>query len=344
MRLSSTCYGVSKISQRDERLEYLRVFACFGVILGHISNWYMRAYPDLPFDSYICASVFNGLCRVSVPIFFMISGALILEQNTDYKKNTKRALSILIKTVVWTIVFLIWDYFYLGERYDIHEIFAVPIRVHFWFLYVIFGIYLTVPLWQKLVKDASKELIKYFSVLFISVLTLSFIIESFKMHITYEIPLVGASCYACYFIMGYIIRHYIDEIKIKRWIYVTVWALCVTATILLTLLPSIKHNEHIESFSDFRSAFIGLSALAVFCLFMKAKPFKHNRIISLFSRHSFNIYMIHVFFLDIIQVNIDITKFSAWIGIPVFFIFLLILSLVCSILFELAKGKKQIIL
>ena len=154
--------------KKDEKLEYLRVISCFLVILGHISNWYMREFPELPMNSYICALLFNGICRVSVPLFFMISGALILEQPTDYKKNTKRTLSILSKTVMWIAVFMIWDFLYLGDKYDLKMIFTSPIRVHFWFLYVMFGIYLTIPLWQKLVSGESKKLMLYFSVLFIA--------------------------------------------------------------------------------------------------------------------------------------------------------------------------------
>lgn len=309
------------------------------VILGHISNWYMREYPKLPMDSYVCALLFNGLCRISVPLFFMISGALILEQPTDYKKNNKRTVNILIKTVVWTIVFIVWDFFYLGQRYNFREIFATPVRVHFWFLFVMFGIYITIPLWQKLVSGDSKKLMKYFSVLFIAVMTVSFVLKMLKMHATYEIPLIGSSVYAGYFIMGYVIRHYIDEIKIKKWIPAVVWVLCVTATNLLTLFSSLKSRAHVESYSDFRSVFIGVAAMSVFYLCMKMKEPKGNKWISAISYHSFNIYMMHVFFLDIVQENIDITKFSAWLGFPVFFVFLMSFSFAFSWLFEKAKGK-----
>ncbi|MBE7011928.1 MAG: hypothetical protein E7415_04560 [Ruminococcaceae bacterium] len=320
-------------------MEYLRVFSCLMVILGHISNWYMREYPDLPMDSYICALLFNGICRVSVPIFFMISGALLLEQPTDFKKNLKRTSDILIKLVVWTLVFIVWDFFYLGEGYSLRAIFSVPVRVHFWFLYVLFGIYLTIPLWRKLVEGASWGLIKYFSFIFIIVTAITSFINMMKMGISYEIPLVGSSCYAGYFIMGFIIRHYINEIKIKKWICISVLIACVSATNLLTLFTSVKTGVHVELFSSFCSIFVALPAMIIFYMVMKMKEPKEQKWMHFISKHSFNVYMMHVFFLDIIQVNVDISTFSAWLGFPVFFIFLLTMSLAFSWIFEKSKGK-----
>ena len=184
---------------KDQRLEYLRVFSCFMVILGHIANWYMREYPDLPMDSYVCALFFNGVCRVSVPIFFMISGALLLEQPINLKKNINRTGNMLLKTILWTLIYIVWDFFYLNLKYDFHEIFSTPVRVHFWFMYVMVGIYATIPFWQKLVRDASKELLQYFSILFIAASIVGFILKFNTMGVAYEIPLVGNCCYVCYF-------------------------------------------------------------------------------------------------------------------------------------------------
>ncbi len=315
------------------------MFSCFFVILGHISNWYMREFPELPMDSYICAVLFNGICRVSVPIFFMISGALMLEKGTDYQKNNKRTFNLLVKTVVWTVIFIVWDFFYLGETYKLKEIFSNPVRVHFWFLYVMIGIYLTIPFWRKLVEDMPDALIKYFVYTFLGVQAISFILKIHRMDITYEVPLIGNSCYAGYFIMGYIIRHYIDRINIKKWICVPVIFGCTMVTDLLTLNATLKTGKHIEAFSDFKSVFTGVAAMTVFYLVMKSKEPKHRAWVSLVSVHSFNIYMMHVFFLDIVQENIDITKVSAWIGFPIFFIFLISFSLIFSFVYEMVKGK-----
>ncbi len=324
---------------RDERLEYLRVFSCFMVILGHISNWYMREYPDLSTGSYLLSVLLNAVCRVSVPLFFMISGALLLEQQTDYKKSGTRAVNMFIKTVVWTIVYIVWDFFYLGEKYELREMFSTPVRTHFWFMFVMVGIYITLPFWQKLISGDSRLLLKYFSFLFIGVLAVSFILRINDMTATYEIPIVGSTYYVGYFIMGYAIRHYIDDIKIKKHISLIVILGCTLATVLFTTFFSLKFGVHIERFSEFRSVFVGLAAMSVFYLVMKIKSLKHYKWIAVVSKYSFDIYMTHVFFLDILQENLDVTKISAWIGIPVFFVVLLVSSFAFSWIYGKAKGN-----
>ena len=62
--------------QRNFHLDQMRVIACIMVIAIHVCNIYNRAFPDLPHTDYIIAALINAASRVSVPIFFMISGAL----------------------------------------------------------------------------------------------------------------------------------------------------------------------------------------------------------------------------------------------------------------------------
>ena len=237
-----------------------------------------------------------------------------------------------------------WDYFYLGEKFNLHEMFSLPVRTHFWFMYVMVGICITIPLWQKLVSGDSKALLHYFSVTFIAVMIVNFILSLLKMDVSYEIPLIGSSFYAGYFIMGYAIRHYIDDIKIKKWVCVTVLLICVASTNLLTFFFTKKLGTHYEGFSNFRSVFIGVAAMIVFYMVLKMCNPKHSSWVSFVSKHSFNIYMIHVFFLDILQQNIEASKVNAWWGTPIFFIFMLSLSLIMSWFYEKAKGKRQTIL
>lgn len=322
----------------------MRVFACFFVIFGHIANWYMREYPDLPMTSYAVSLMINGICRISVPIFFMISGALILEKPVDLKKNTMRSAGMLIRTVIWTVVYVVWDYFYLGDNYYLNTIFAVPVRTHFWFMYVMVGICITTPFWQKLVRGSSKELMYYFSIIFIGNMAVTFILSRLNMNVTYDIPLIGNCVYVGYFIMGYVIRHYINEIKIKNWVCFAVLVLCVTLTNLYTYYYTVKLGVHCEAYSDFRSVFIGIAAMIVFYFTLKLKEPKHRSWVTFISGHSFNIYMMHVFFLDILQENIDVTKVNVFLGTPVFFVFMLSLSIAFSWIYERAKGKKQILL
>ena len=83
--------------KRDYSLDFLRVVACILVIIIHVANVYCRSYTNIDQINYIGAVIFNVVARISVPIFFMISGALIVKETKfDMKKYIKR---------IWRLVF-----------------------------------------------------------------------------------------------------------------------------------------------------------------------------------------------------------------------------------------------
>ena len=90
-------------------IDLLRVFAIFQVILIHLS-FPVIAKLELP-DSYRLAAVFyNAFSRAGVPIFFMISGYLLLgreEPIMDFLR--KRFLKVGIPALLWTAIYLIWQ-------------------------------------------------------------------------------------------------------------------------------------------------------------------------------------------------------------------------------------------
>ena len=121
---------------------------------------------------------------------------------------------------------------------------------------------------------------------------------------------------------------------------IAVLVISVVSTDLFTWLYTNKIGTHCETFSDFRTFFIALASMSVFLMAMKMKMPKQRMWITAISKHSFNVYMMHVFFLDILQQNIDPAKVSSWWGTPVFFIFMFSLSFAMSWIYEKAKGKK----
>ena len=57
------------------------------VVIIHIANYYCRAFNDIDKISYLGALIFNTISRISVPFFFMISGATLLSKKYDNSKN-----------------------------------------------------------------------------------------------------------------------------------------------------------------------------------------------------------------------------------------------------------------
>src|SRR5262245_62050636 len=97
---------------RDIRLDALRVVAAFGVVWLHVSAAAVRVMPDVRSATWWMGNVADAAVRWSIPVFVMISGALMLAYPSEkdplgfYKRRGARLLAPL---VFWTI-------FYIGFR------------------------------------------------------------------------------------------------------------------------------------------------------------------------------------------------------------------------------------
>lgn len=80
------------MQQKSYNIELLRAMSFVMVIIIHVANCFCRAYEFISTGEYLFSLTLNTLSRVSVPCFFMISGALLLGRNEPMKKSLKRAL------------------------------------------------------------------------------------------------------------------------------------------------------------------------------------------------------------------------------------------------------------
>ena len=119
------------MKEKEYSFDVLRVIAMIMVIIIHVSNVYTRSFNFIDSNSYLVSLIFNTISRVSVPIFFMISGALLLDRKFDFKKYKKRIFRIILLIVVWDILYLIWEYLFLGVTYDkLYRLLLEPYRAH----------------------------------------------------------------------------------------------------------------------------------------------------------------------------------------------------------------------
>ncbi len=167
-------------------LDYLRVFATFAVIMLHVSAFGFReTYPTTDWQLF---NLFNGLSRWGVPVFVMISGALFLNESKIlnvswlYKKNIKRMIC----------AFCFWSTFYalivgIFLKHNTSPVYIIGRIVHgeshLWFLLMIVGLYMFIPVIKPFVN--TKRHCEYF--LFFSLLT-TFIIPFLFDTINYLIP------------------------------------------------------------------------------------------------------------------------------------------------------------
>ena len=93
------------MKQRRIDLDVMRIIACFLVIFNHLSGYGLYGNTDTALKSWIYMFP-TMITRINVPLFFMISGTLLLTDRQEmYKKIiTKRFLRIAYVLLIFTAV------------------------------------------------------------------------------------------------------------------------------------------------------------------------------------------------------------------------------------------------
>ena len=140
----------------------LSVIACFFVIMLHS---YTLGFEET--SNWILERIFRGIAYCAVPIFFMISGATLIDYRERYDTKTffkKRLLKTLLPLIIWSIIYFIVkiisgqiDTNNINFRFIIDYFINVRMNPVFWFLVVIIGIYLCIPVISLIPKENRKK-------------------------------------------------------------------------------------------------------------------------------------------------------------------------------------------
>ena len=329
------------MKEREYTFDVLRVIAMIMVIIIHVSNVYTRSYNFIDTNSYLVSLIFNTISRISVPIFFMISGALLLDRSFDLKKYKKRVFKIILLIVVWDILYLIWEYFFLGVTYDkLYKLILEPYRAHLWFLYIIVILYVIQPL-LKLILDKLNNTIKI--LLFVVWLLLS-TISMYNLAVANIFTIFSN---IGFFIIGKYLYDYVSNYKNNKkytLIMVVLLVISFVESVYLNYTASLKFNMFYNLFFAYRTPFIILASFIVFKLvYIYCHNKKPKDIIILGSDLSLGVYLIHGMFLDVTTKYIDYKNVIPIIGIPSFTLYILVLSLISVSILRKIKYINKII-
>lgn len=97
-------------SSRIPWLDNIRVFACILVIASHIVGQFFVSPPFTPDnETFAWSSFYTVLVRVSIPLFFMISGALLLPvRDTTGQFLKKRFTRVLFPFLLWSAFYTVF--------------------------------------------------------------------------------------------------------------------------------------------------------------------------------------------------------------------------------------------
>ena len=176
-------------------IDLLRIIACLLVVISHCCDPYVAQF-DNDRAAFLNGAFIGSFMRISVPLFVMITGILSLpihyEMSTFYRKKISR---ILLPLVFWSLALPLIYYAYfqffssvspasastdfslsgtLNKMYTFIFNFNYT-TIPLWYLYMLIGLYLIMPIISGWLKQATKKDIKLFLIIWMFTLTIPYI-------------------------------------------------------------------------------------------------------------------------------------------------------------------------
>lgn len=150
-------------------LDYLRVIACFMVILVHSCEFFFINGDSIGIRTIsdgFWVSVIDSAFRAAVPLFVMASAYLLLPLKDDASRFFKRRfVRVVIPFAVWSLLYAVlpytWGEITLDTVYDNLTHLLVNFNMasgHLWFVYMLIGLYLFMPILSPWLSSTSKKM------------------------------------------------------------------------------------------------------------------------------------------------------------------------------------------
>ncbi len=296
-------------------LDYLRVLATFAVIFLHVSGINLSNTSIFNEYAWHVSNTINSSVRWAVPIFIMISGALLLGKEIALIPFLKKRMRRLAPPFLfWSAIYLLYA-FYIEHAFDalpfleraetFYKMFCERASFHLWYVYFFIGLTLFTPIINRWIIHAPVQEIKYFLIIwFISL----FFIQPYIKEWIPQIDLSFFASFIGYYILGYYLYHLKIEFnkKFKPGILICL-ALLLLFSIYITRYLSLSAGSFIETFNHYTSWNVILSAACIFLLFKELLINNSilNRSVQLISKHSYGIYLSHVFVLTLLNIWLE---------------------------------------
>lgn len=289
--------------ERYYSLDVLRILSCLGVIMIHTSGSPIHHNLVEPGSMwfYECM-ILDGLVRWSVPVFAMLTGFFLLDPQKEItikKLLFKYLLRIVSALIVWSVfysVLLDKPFLPIGSQ-----------EGHFWYLQMLIGLYLSLPILRLVAKNQS--VLSFFCMCWFGLMTYDFIGQFIELPLSFEYGVFGE--YSGYCLCAYWLKAFFQEGNYCRnrykWIVYSLGGIGLA----ITLIGGVLSSDGSTLFFKYTAPNVIATSLALFLLFMEdiriTRTPRFSGLVESVSKCTFGIYLIHLYIL--IQVFFRIHRY-----------------------------------
>ncbi len=349
---------------RKRYIDYLRVTSMLAVVMIHICTTAMTDFGDGigTYKGVLFVSVTN-LLHFAVPVFFMISGALLLDPKKEMTLG--KLLKKYLMKYAGVILIFCWAFALIEIVFDKHDIqliyfpqsFLNMIQgktwAHMWYMYTLFGVMLVLPILRWTVKLAEGKDIIYLIVVFgIFLSVLPFLNKIVDLNIGIQFPII--SVYLFHMLLGY----WIDT-GVIHWSSKTsgIIIACCCVSLVAASYFDVMWNAESDFIGDYSSPIMIIYAASLFMLLKNAKykaaekktgsrvQISWGGVIDLLSKCSFGVYIIHMFWINLAYKLFKINPFVPNVFIMMIAVWLIVvlLSVISTIIMRKIPVIKRIV-
>ena len=310
-------------STRAPWADFCRVVAIYGVILIHSCAAMFYSFGEVPLVDWLAANALDSVARVSVPLFVMLSGAMLLKPGESIVMPSallRRISKLLIPLLVWSFFYLFRTAANHNEPINWLGPLRQPAAYHLWFVYMILGVYLLLPFLQAIYEGIRSRpvLIFYFLAVWaaITCVPLYFPVPLFEL-----IQQTTFRGFGGYFILGGLLADARQD-RIPTIAWVGLYVACTMATFLLTWYCSEKAGVPCEAPLIYFTLNVMIASLAAFKAFTRMTTGPAAGVLHWISDRSLLIFFVHVLVLERVRNSVVIAPLSQ--ALPTFFVILAI--------------------
>jgi len=312
-------------------IDFLRFVAATAVVMIHLIGPFRELYGQIPTSDWLAAVSINASTRWAVPLFMMISGALLLSSRKPFEAKSymvKRLSKVAIPFLGWSLIYAAIQGI-MGEGFPTFvKVLAAapndPTWYHLWFFYDFIPLYFVIPFFVLLLRWFDREHITMLLFVFATLFLMKWLrVESFLLK--------NLILYTGYLFLGWYLFNRDNSKELRLWVVagVSMIALNIVGTYLIALETG-KYSSFFMGYKTLNTALIGGMLFVLGQHYAERIRGRWRSLISLVAKYSLGIYLVHPIFLIPVR-NLDNGFYaffgSNWIAIPALTVIVMALSL-----------------
>ena len=289
----------------------IRTIAIISVIAIHAANeGVVVQMTQLDFLRWSVINVYQAIFRVTgLPLFVMLTGLLLLQPEkygeslkTFFKKRWNR---LAVCVFFFGIIYFIWDFTIKNQPFTsnfiIQSMLSVGPYYHFWYLYMIVGLYLLTPLLRPLMQNLNRKLVIYFAAIWFTGITLVSLVPMFGFTFNSDMfPLLG---FLGYFLLG----AFLPKIEVKTK-YLLIFIIAGIAAISLgTYYMAWFGNPKLYFFQEYLNPLVVATSMLFFIVLFRTTSSglgghkKLDLLVNTISDYTLPIFLLHPIIMESLQ-------------------------------------------